>query len=245
MAAIVLVPGFWLGAWAWQDVTPQLRAMGHHVHPLTLAGLADRASEATPDVDVYTHVNDIVRVIEENDLRDVVLVGHSGGSVPVTGAADRIPERIARVVYVDAGPLPNGMAVIDFNRTQTQEEWRKQVEEEGEGWRLPVPPFDPEVEPDSLAGLTSGHLAQMREMATPQPFATATRPLDRPTAPPDTPCSVIASTFTPEQVHMLANSGNPIFGPMAQMDLRHLPTGHWPMFSRATELATLLDEIAR
>ncbi|MGP8304354.1 alpha/beta fold hydrolase [Streptomyces inhibens] len=245
MAAIVLVPGFWLGAWAWEDVTPELRAAGHHVYPLTLAGLADRASEATPDVDVYTHIDDIVRVIEENDLRDVVLVGHSGGSVPVTGAADRIPERIARVVYVDAGPLPDGMAVIDFNKPQTQDEWRKQVAEEGEGWRLPVPPFDPAAEPDSLAGLTGEHLVRIRKLATPQPFATATRPLDRPTAPSDTPSVVIASTFTPDQVRMMADSGNPIFGPMARMDLRHLPTGHWPMFSRATELAALLDEIAR
>ncbi|WP_159032896.1 hypothetical protein [Streptomyces fodineus] len=83
------------------------------------------------------------------------------------------------------------------------------------------------------------------KLATPQPFATATRPLNRPTMPPDAHCSVIASTFTPEQVRMLADTGNPVFEPMAAMDLRHLPTGHWPMFSRPIELASLLDEIAR
>ncbi|MEU9116454.1 alpha/beta fold hydrolase [Streptomyces sp. NPDC048483] len=245
MAAIVLVPGFWLGAWAWEDVTSELRAAGHDVYPLTLTGLADRAAEATPDVDVYTHVDDIVRFIEGKGLRDVVLVGHSGANLPVTGAADRIPDLIARIVYVDAGPLPGGMAVIDFNEPQTQEEWRKQVVEEGDGWRLPAPPFDPEADPDNLAGLTDEHLARIGTLATPQPFATVTRPLVRPTVPPDTRCSVIASTFTPEQVRMMADSGNAVFESMARMDLRHLPTGHWPMFSRPTELAALLDEIAR
>ncbi|MCK7625201.1 alpha/beta hydrolase [Streptomyces sp. RS10V-4] len=245
MAKIVLVPGFWLGAWAWEEVTPVLRAAGHDVHPLTLTGLADRAAEATPDVDVYTHVEDIVALIDDNDLRDVVLVGHSGANLPVTGAADRIPERIARIVYVDAGPLPGGMALIDFNTPQTQEEWRKRVAEQGDGWQLPVPAFDPAADPDNLAGLTSEHLARLAELATPQPFATATRPLDRHTLPPDTHCSVIASTFTPEQVRMLADGGNPVFAPMAEMDLFHLPTGHWPMFSRPNELASLLDEIAR
>ncbi|MEU6366614.1 alpha/beta hydrolase [Streptomyces sp. NPDC046931] len=245
MAEIVLVPGFWLGAWAWEEVTPELRAAGHDVYPLTLTGLGDRAAEATPDVDVYTHVDDIVRLIDDNDLRDVVLVGHSGANLPVTGAADRIPERIARIVYVDAGPLPGGMAVIDFNKPQRQEEWRKQVAEQGDGWQLPVPPFDLAADPDNLAGITNEQLARIVKLATPQPFATATRPLNRPTVPPDAHCSVIASTFTPEQVRMLADTGNPVFEPMAAMDLRHLPTGHWPMFSRPIELASLLDEIAR
>ncbi|MEU6773177.1 alpha/beta fold hydrolase [Streptomyces sp. NPDC046759] len=245
MAEIVLVPGFWLGAWAWEEVAQELRAAGHEVHPLTLTGLAERAAEATPDVDVHTHVDDIVRLVEGEGLRDVVLVGHSGANLPVTGAADRIPERIARIVYVDAGPLLPGMAVIDFNTPRKQEEWRKQVAEAGDGWQLPVPPFDPAADPHNLAGLTGQHLARMAELATPQPFATATRPLDRPSPLPSRHCSVIASTFTPEQARMLAGSGNPVFEPMAGMDLHHLPTGHWPMFSRPTELASLLNEIAR
>ncbi|MEV5485564.1 MULTISPECIES: hypothetical protein [Streptomyces] len=71
-------------------------------------------------------------------------------------------ERIAQIVYVDAGPLPRGMAVIDFNKPQAQEEWRKQVAEEGDGWRLPAPPFAPEADPDNLAGLSDDHLARMR-----------------------------------------------------------------------------------
>ncbi|GGU87124.1 hypothetical protein GCM10010211_61650 [Streptomyces albospinus] len=85
-------------------------------------------------------------------------------------AADRIPERITRIVQVDAGPLPGGMARIDFNRPQTQEEWRRQAAEKGNGRQLPVAPFDPAADPDNLAGLTGEHLARRANLATPQPF---------------------------------------------------------------------------
>ena len=99
MATYVLVPGFWLGAWVWDEVADVLRSQGHEVLPVTLTGLAERAAEASPEVDVDTHAQDILDVI--GDRRDVVLVGHSGASLPVTAVADRIPERLARVVYVD------------------------------------------------------------------------------------------------------------------------------------------------
>ncbi|EME97704.1 alpha/beta hydrolase [Streptomyces mobaraensis NBRC 13819 = DSM 40847] len=250
MAEIVLIPGFWLGAWAWEDVARALRTAGHRVHPVTLTGLAERAAEATPEVDVHTHTDDVVRVIEDGDLRDVVLVGHSGACVPVAGAADRIPDRIARLVYVDTGPLPAGMAVIDFNDPTTQEGWRERVAKEGDGWRLPPPPFDPATTPDDLAGLSglSGlsidHLTRLRGLATPQPFATVTGSLTHPATPADLPTTIITCTFTPDQVRTLAATGNPAFAPMARSDLRHLPTGHWPMLSRPADLAALLDEIA-
>jgi pimeloyl-ACP methyl ester carboxylesterase len=242
MATIVLVPGFWLGAWAWEDVAQELTNAGHAVYPVTLTGLADRAAEATPEVDVEAHITDVLRVIADNNLRQVVLVGHSGANMPVTGAADRLPERLARVVYVDTGPLPDGMANIDFSPPEAQEELRKRVAEEGDGWKIPVPPFDPAADPVNLAELSEEHLAALRERATPQPFGTATQPLRRPSAIPPTPKTVIATTFTPEQIRELAASGNPIFGLMADMEIMHLPTGHWPMFSRPRELATLIDQ---
>ena len=78
MTTFVLVPGFWLGAWAWDAVTSELTAAGHDVHPVTLTGLAERAAEATPEVNVDTHIADLTRLIRERGLRDVVLVGHSG-----------------------------------------------------------------------------------------------------------------------------------------------------------------------
>ncbi|WP_171164875.1 alpha/beta fold hydrolase [Streptomyces sp. I05A-00742] len=245
MATIVLVPGFWLGAWAWEDVARALRERGHDVRPLTLTGVAERASEAGPDVNVETHIADIVRTVEDEDLREVVLVAHSGANMPVTGAADRIPERIARVVYVDSGPLPDGWALIDFQGPEAAEQEREQIAAEGDGRYVPVPPFDPVADPAGLAGLTAEQLAILRERCTPQPAGCATQPLARPPVLPDTPRSLIACTLTPETVRSLAAGGNPAFRLMEDLDPHHLPTGHWPMFSRPADLAALLDRIVR
>jgi pimeloyl-ACP methyl ester carboxylesterase len=244
MATFVLVPGFWLGAWAWEDVTRELTAAGHDAHPVTLTGLAERAAEATPQVNLDTHIADVVRIVQARDLHDVVLVAHSGGNMPVTGAADRLAGRIARIVYVDTGPMPSGMASIDFHDPQAQQRIRDQVAEQGGGWLLPVPPFDAAADPVNLAGLTGPQLATLRGRGTPQPFAPVVQPLFRPEEPAQLPGSMIATTFSPDQVRAMAASGNPIFARMTALDLHHLPTGHWPMFSRPAELAALLAKIA-
>src|SRR3954464_14085130 len=104
MTTYVLVPGMWIGAWAWRSVTERLRAGGHDVYPMTLTGVADRRHLGGADLDVHT--TDITALIEVEDLTEVVLVGHSYGGYPVTAAADRIPGRIRHVVYVDSGPMP-------------------------------------------------------------------------------------------------------------------------------------------
>ena len=83
----------------------------------------------------------------------------------------------------------------------------------------------------------------MRTRGTPQPFGTVSQPLVRPDPLPGVPASMIATTFSPEQVHAIADAGNPIFAAMGRLDLHHLPTGHWPMFSRPDGLAALLDQV--
>src|ERR687891_527582 len=113
MNTYVLVGGAWIGAWAWQGVATRLRRSGHDVYPLSLTGLGERAHLGGPQIDLDTHVTDIVSLIELENLRDVVLVGHSYAGVVIPGVADQIPERIARLVYVDSGPLPDGVAFID------------------------------------------------------------------------------------------------------------------------------------
>jgi len=240
MGTIVLVPGFWLGAWAWAEVTPRLRAAGHDVYPVTLTGLAERASQADPRVNVDTHIADLTGLIQTASLRDVTLVGHSGANMAVTGAADLLGDRVARVVYVDSGPMPSGMASIDFHAPQAQRSLRDQVA----GGLLPVPAFDAAADPVNLAGLTDEQLRALRERGTPQPFGTVTQPLERPDPRPAVPACVIATTFTPEQGRALAESGNPVFAEMTGIELHHLPTGHWPMFSRPAELAGLLATLA-
>src|SRR5262245_45554786 len=106
MTTYLLVPGFWLGGWAWRPVTVALRERGHEVYPVTLTGLGERAHLARPDTDLDVHIEDALNLLRFEDLRDVVLVGHSYAGQVITGVADRIPERVAHLVYVDTGPLP-------------------------------------------------------------------------------------------------------------------------------------------
>jgi pimeloyl-ACP methyl ester carboxylesterase len=102
MATFVLVHGSWLGGWCWQRVTPHLRAAGHEVFTPTLTGLGERAHLLTRDVGLDTHVHDIVNVLEFEELREVILVGHSYGGMVVAGVAECVPHRLARAVYLDA-----------------------------------------------------------------------------------------------------------------------------------------------
>ncbi|MEY9928976.1 pimeloyl-ACP methyl ester carboxylesterase [Catenulispora sp. GP43] len=243
MATFVLVPGFWLGAWAWDAVADRLRSDGHEVHALTMPGIAERAAEAKPDTGLRTEIADIVGYLRGHDLRDVVLVGHSGANMPVTGVVDEVPELIARVVYVDSGPMPSGLGVIDFNPPDAQEAQREQVAEQGDGWLLPVPAFDAAEDPVNLAGISDADLERMRTLGSPQPFRTVTDALDRPGDPMPVPASAVCCTFSPDQVAQLAGM-SPVFALMTKLELHHLPTGHWPQFSRPEDLAVLLGRIS-
>jgi pimeloyl-ACP methyl ester carboxylesterase len=246
MATFVLVPGFWLGAWAWDEVAADLRAAGHRVHAVTLTGVAERADELTRDVDVQTHIADIVGVIEDNGLDEVILVLHSGANVPGTGAADRIPERIKRIVYVDTGPLPSGMRGIEFFDPEEQAAIVKQVETEGEGWKIPLRDLDPAADAQLLAGMTPEQLAEFARRGTPQPYASWDQALTRPERLPATPKTLVLNTFPVAAVEQMAAAGNPAFALMSgpEWTYRELPTGHWPMFSKPHELADILAQDA-
>ena len=101
-ATFVLVPGAWLGAWAWRRVVPLLEQDGHRAHPVTLTGMGDRVHLASRDVGVETAIQDVLNVIKYEDLDDVVLVGHSFAGKVVAAVADRVPERVKLVLYLDA-----------------------------------------------------------------------------------------------------------------------------------------------
>lgn len=233
MATYVLVPGYWLGAWAWDEVAAELRSAGHEVHAITLTGLAEKADLLTPEVNLDTHIADVEAAVEACS-GPVVLVGHSGGGMPVTAVADRMPERIARLVYVDSGPLLDGMSTHDFKDPETQ---KATVESVVDGWLLPLP----EPDPVRFAGLTPEHLAAFAERGTMEPLAVETQPLSRPAVIPKIPSAMIACTIPVDQVKAMIASGNPLFGLMTDFDLYSLPTGHWPMFSEPKALAALLD----
>ena len=102
MATFVLVHGAWGGGWFWKKIIPLLRMAGHTVHATTATGMGDRVHLAGPAVDLDTHITDVANVLEFEELTDVTLVGFSYGGMIITGVAERVPERLAGLVYFDA-----------------------------------------------------------------------------------------------------------------------------------------------
>ena len=130
VAMFVLVHGAWHGAWSWQKLTPLLRGMGHQVFTPTLTGLGQRSHLLTPEVGLDTHIQDIVAVLEYEDLKDVILVGHSYGGMVISGVAERAGSRVAQLVYLDAFMPEDGKSVEDYARLPPVSE---------DGWRVPQP----------------------------------------------------------------------------------------------------------
>ena len=249
---LVLVPGACLGGWAWRDVAACLRSLGHDVFPVTLTGLGDRVHLASRNVDLETHIADVVGVLDYEDLRDAILVGHSYAGVVVTGAADRRPERLSAVAYLDCSPLPDGMSIADVQNPEQREQQRVAVERDGDGWRWPVPHRD--VLARGLFGSTSGledhHFAAIEQRGTPQPYATFTTPLRLAHArPPGVRRAAIFCTeggMTVAAIRTLLEQGDPRAALFADgdWDLRELATGHWAMFSAPEQVAEALHRIA-
>jgi len=114
MTPFVLVHGMWHGGWCWKKVAPLLRAAGHEVYTPTLTGVGERAHLHYPDIDLHTHIQDVVHVLDYEDLRDVILVGHSLAGFMIPAVAESVPERIAHLVNLD-GPVPaDGQAFKDL-----------------------------------------------------------------------------------------------------------------------------------
>lgn len=171
-----------------------------------------------------------------------MLVGHSYGALVTTGAADRVPERVARLVYVDTGPLPDGMAQADFEGPDARAANDEIVRTHGEGWKLPPPPWTalaadvPEVDDAAVAALVDG--------SQPQPWRTATQPVALTGAWERLRRTGILCSFTVEQMHQMAPH-SPAFAHMLDGDWTYveLPTWHWPMVSRPARLAEVLGSV--
>src|SRR5262245_15679249 len=209
MTTYVLVPGFWLVSWAWQHVTTHLRADGHTVYPLTLTGLADRAHLAGPDITLDTHTADITGLLTYEDLTDVILVAHSGAGAPVTAAADRTPERIARVVYVDSGPIPDGTKPIDITGPDLVQSHLR------DGWRLPwIDLAQHAANGTRLDGLTDADRTLMAQRATDQPVVPLTQPIELTGAFDTLPKGLISCMFSLDQISEMIRAGHPWFAGM-------------------------------
>ncbi|MFI6869774.1 alpha/beta fold hydrolase [Nocardia sp. NPDC050406] len=234
MARILLVPGFWLGAWAWDDVAGRLRALGDEVAAVTPRGVdpgdADRLS-----VTLEEQARGIVEAVPEGETR--VLVLHSGAGVTGYLATDIAPERFERVIYVDTAPGWEGFAV------------NPELDPELREWELPDWAEFEAQEPGLLDGLDEAALARFRAGAVSEPATIAAVPLklsDR-TDRLAIPSTVICSSFTAAVAQQLRDAPEvSLFDELARIDADYidLPTGHWPMFSRPVELAESLHEIA-
>ncbi len=168
----VLVHGSWHGAWCWDRTVQELRTRGHRVFAVTQTGLGERKHliGAADHIDVY--VNDIVNLIEAEELNDVILVGHSFGGIPITGAAARLPGRINSLVYLDAGVPRPGESALSPLSPEEQALRRKAVVNVG-GVEVLLPPS----EVPSFWGLSGTDAEWVKRRMTPHPFATYATPL--------------------------------------------------------------------
>ena len=225
---IVLVPGFWLGAWAWDEVAELLRAGGHDVTAVTLPGLespdADRSA-----IHLVDHVDAICDAVAVAGP-PVVLAVHSGAGVPGYQVTDRVPEQLAAMVYVDTGPATGAL------------------DPEFEGAELPLPSAEHLAAEENLEGLTDEHLARFRDRAVPQPGA-AMREAPLLTNPTrlDVPTTVVCTGHPSTAYREAAAEGQAWLGGLAEIHevtYVDLPTSHWPMWSRPEDLARILDDVA-
>jgi pimeloyl-ACP methyl ester carboxylesterase len=228
-APIILVPGFWLGAWAWDEVAAALRADGHDIKALTLPGLesadADRSSITLAD-----HVDAICEAVTAAG-RPVVLAVHSGAGAPGYAVTDRIPEQIAAMVYVDSGPATGA---LDPDLTAVE---------------VPLPSREELEKEENLEGLSEEHLETFRRRAVPEPGAALREaPELSNDARLDVPSTVVCTGFTSEQIKGFVKEGYAWLGGLAELrdvTFVDLPTSHWPMWSRPQELAAVIGDIAR
>jgi len=229
-APIILVPGFWLGAWAWDEVAAILRADGHDVTALTLPGLesvdVDRSTITLQD-----HVDAICNAVLAAD-RPVVLAVHSASGFSGYAASDRLPERIAAMVYVDTAPGITPLAP-DFEGVEKPMVW-DEIEAE-----------------ENLDGLSEAQKETFRQRAVPVPGSVLRDAVALTNdARRDIPSTLICTGFSAEQYQTYARE-HPEWSFLAGIpELRNatwidLPTSHWPMWSRPADLAAILGDVAR
>jgi len=231
--SILLIPGHWLGAWAWDDVLEHLTDRGRTAIPMTLPGL----DEADPDRASRTLEEQAAAIVRTAAAQGdpVVIAAHSGANAPVSLVLDRHPELVRRVIWVDSGPVASGAAFApDFP-------------EDAGG--LPLPPIEVLGEQASLEGLDAVALERFRARAVPEPAPVLrqTVRLENP-ARSAVPTTLVCCSIPSSQVRELAEGGHPMFvevGELESVEYVDLPTGHWPMWSRPADLAEVLASAAR
>jgi len=227
-APIILVPGFWLGAWAWDEVVPALQEDGHHVTALTLPGLQSIYEDRSP-ITLEDHVQAIADAVKAAGA-PVVLAVHSGAGASGYAASDKVPEHIAAMVYVDSGPAT---AALDssFDAAEKPLIW-EEIEAE-----------------ENLDGLSKEQMEAFQLRSVPEPGgAIRDSPNLTNDARLDIPTTAICTGYTSEQYKEAVEQGQTWLGGFADLrnvDWVDLPTSHWPMWSRPRELADIIGGVAQ
>jgi pimeloyl-ACP methyl ester carboxylesterase len=223
---IILIPGFWLDGSSWDEVVPVLEQAGHRTHALTLPGMESRDADRS-EITLRDHVDAVVGVIDSFDPADgqVVLVGHSGGGAIAHAAVDARPGRVARVVYVDSGPLGEGGVINDELPVDAGE--------------VPLPDWSV-FDDEDLVDLDDTLRAAFRERAIPTPAHVASDPQRLSDERRyDVPVTVIACEFPSATLKEWVEQGHPYVRELAKIrdvDYVDLTTGHWPQFTRPEDL---------
>lgn len=228
MTTFVLLHGGWAGGWQWQEVATRLRQAGQEVYTPTFTGLGERAHLANADIDLNTYIEDILMVLRHEDLRDVILLGYSISGPVVSGVAEKSPDRIAHLVYLDAYVLGNGQSVADQVGPEVMGGIIQAADLFGDGWRIPHDPPDADRRTDQALKpvLTPLTLTNPEAAQLPRTFIY---------------CTQGAEDIGPLHLPIARAAEN------AQRDTswryRELETGHVPMWTAAEELVDLLLEL--
>ena len=151
MATYLVCHGAWSAGWAWKKMRPLFAAAGHTFFSPTYTGLGERAHLAHRDIDLSTHVRDVLNVLEFEDLKDVVLLGHSYGGMVATGVADKARSRVQCVIYLDAFAPRDGQSLFSLQDPRAEARMRAGADKEGDGWKLPLNPMPPDTSPEDQA----------------------------------------------------------------------------------------------
>lgn len=233
MADFVLVHGAWHGAWCWKKILPGLWSAGHRAFPVSLTGTGERAHQLSRDITLRTHADDVAAVIEMEELQEVILVGHSYGGMVITAVADRMPERIRRLVYLDAVVPQPGESWSSTHAEQTRTQRLQAIAASGS-----IPPADP-----AMFGLTGDDAAWVARRQRPHPGGTYDDPLHFDAAR----IAALPRTFI--------DCTDPALATIAVMrarvrdepgwDVQEIATGHDAMISAPDELLRMLLAMAR
>jgi pimeloyl-ACP methyl ester carboxylesterase len=157
MATFFVAHGAWSGGWAWKKMRPLMAAAGHELYTPTQTGIGERVHLAHRGINLDTHIQDLLAVLEFEDVRNAILVGHSYGGMVATGVADRARDKIKHLVYLDAFAPEGGKSAADYMPAERAEMVRKNAID---GWKVPSSPVPPDTSPGDMAWLSARRVPQ-------------------------------------------------------------------------------------